>query len=109
MGPTRLLTQMNEKDENSLEIKHVEIVDPGADEADEAIWTNHGWTPPSDLDAVKELEKMEKSAAEKNMEEKMRAKGKITARDLEWQHRFQMKKKTNGFEGLARILQISFG
>lgn len=94
-APPNLLKQVKEDDPDTLEIKHVEITE--ADEStavpNATLWKKHDWTEGNYLDAVKSEEFMEKNLGEIRMEEKFKAKGKITARDLEFMKKWHLKKK----------------
>jgi len=67
----------------------------------DVAWTKYSWYENHVfLDDVKRMEEMEKNEGEKKMEEKMKAKGKLTARDLDFQRKFQMKKRQMALKAL---------
>merc|ERR1711879_62703 len=82
------------------EIKHITVFDGQDEERHESLWQSFSWSPPAHLDMVKEEETMEKNEAEKKMEERMKLKGKISARDLEFQKKFQMKRRQLALKSL---------
>merc|ERR1712086_279880 len=71
------------------------------------VWDKYGWIEGRYLDSNNEEETMEMNEGEKKMAEKMKAKGKITARDLEFQRKFALKKRQvalRALSGYARSL-----
>merc|ERR1719379_2435457 len=73
----------------------IEEVDLEDDSRGSELWGEDGykWTKGAIIDSVKEEEKIEDNAAEKEFKRKMQLKKKITAHDLEFQRKFAMKKK----------------
>merc|ERR1712048_843541 len=61
-----------------------------------------GWTTDTIfLDSAGKEEEMEMNEGERKMEEKLKAKGKVTAWDLEFKRKYQMKKKQMELKKLA--------
>merc|ERR1711953_695485 len=67
-----------------------------------SVTVPEGWTTDTIfLDSAGKEEEMEMNEGERKMEEKLKAKGKVTAWDLEFKRKYQMKKKQMELKKLA--------
>mmetsp|Transcript_45205 Transcript_45205/g.105396 ORF Transcript_45205/g.105396 Transcript_45205/m.105396 type:complete len:1912 (+) Transcript_45205:101-5836(+) len=84
------------------------------DEPDDAglLWERYNWKDKNEqkrVDAILEVQEMEKNEAEKRMEQKMREKKKITDKDREYERKFHMKKRQMAIRYLARYAKSLTG
>lgn len=64
------------------------------------LWDRYSWREGVRINAVAEAQAMEKNEGQKKMEEKMRAKGKITDKDREFERKFHLKMRQLGLKKL---------
>eukprot|EP00928_Gymnodinium_smaydae_P014150 TRINITY_DN15141_c0_g2_i3.p1 TRINITY_DN15141_c0_g2~~TRINITY_DN15141_c0_g2_i3.p1 ORF type:complete len:1998 (-),score=638.27 TRINITY_DN15141_c0_g2_i3:221-6076(-) len=75
------------------EFTSVKLVEEEPPVAKNVLWENYDWDQGGNIDSLLYEETMEMNEGEKRMQEYLKAKGKITAKDLEYQRKFQLKKR----------------
>jgi len=81
------------------------------DEPEDAglLWDRYEWKQGVRVDAIQEVQEMEKNEAEKRMEQKMREKKKITDKDREYERKFHMKRRQMALRALHRYAKSLAG
>ncbi|CAE7192690.1 ZIFL2 [Symbiodinium natans] len=92
-----------EKADNLKEIDEDEAADPPL------LWDRYSWKQGVRVDAIQEVQEMEKNEAEKRMEQKMREKKKITDKDREYERKFHMKRRQMALRSLHRYAKSLTG